>query len=96
VISVASNVVPREVGAMVRAFLEGRAVEAEAVHRKYYPLFRDLFIESNPVPVKWALALQGWMTAEVRLPLVALQPASRIKLETTLEQLGLAGKMGQD
>jgi 4-hydroxy-tetrahydrodipicolinate synthase len=96
VISVASNVVPREVGALVRAFLEGRAVEAEAVHRKYYPLFRDLFIESNPVPVKWALALQGWMTAEVRLPLVALQPASRIKLETTLGQLGLAGKMGQD
>ena len=92
VISVASNVVPREVGAMVRAFLAGRPVEAEQVHRKYYPLFRDLFVEANPVPVKAALALQGWMTGEVRLPLVALQPASRIRLETTLEQLGLAGK----
>jgi 4-hydroxy-tetrahydrodipicolinate synthase len=92
VISVASNVVPREVGAMVRAFLAGRSAEAEAVHRKYYPLFRDLFVEANPVPVKAALALQGWMTGEVRLPLVALQPASRIRLETTLEQLGLTKK----
>jgi 4-hydroxy-tetrahydrodipicolinate synthase len=61
------------------------------VHRKLYPLFRDLFIEANPAPVKAALALQGWMSDEVRLPLVAMQPASRIRLEETLRQLGLAG-----
>ena len=91
VISVASNLIPREVGALVRAFLTGRAQEAERVHRKFYELFRDLFIESNPVPVKVALALQGWMTEEVRLPLVPLQPASRIRLDQTLKQLGLAG-----
>ena len=89
VISVASNIIPREVGTMVRAYLDGRASEAEQVHRTFYPLFRDLFVESNPVPVKTALARQGWMTEEVRLPLTALQPASRDKLNKTLKQFGL-------
>jgi 4-hydroxy-tetrahydrodipicolinate synthase len=92
VVSVASNLVPREVGALVRTFLKGHAKEAEQLHRKFYPLFRDLFIESNPVPVKTAMALQGWMTDEVRLPLVALQPASRERLLARLKDFGLAGK----
>jgi len=74
---------------MVRAFLVGRPAEAEAIHRRLYPIYRDLFIESNPVPTKTALARQGWMTEEVRLPLVPLQPASRVKLEATLKELGL-------
>jgi 4-hydroxy-tetrahydrodipicolinate synthase len=89
VISVASNLIPKQVGEIVRAFLAGRTKEAEQTHRKYYPLFRDLFIEANPVPVKTALARQGWMTEEVRLPLVALQPQSRARLEAVLKQLGL-------
>ena len=89
VISVASNLIPREVGDLVRAFLEGRAAEAEKMHRRLYPLFRDLFVEANPVPAKAALARQGWMTEEVRLPLVTLQPQNRAKLETTLQALGL-------
>jgi 4-hydroxy-tetrahydrodipicolinate synthase len=89
VISVASNLIPREVGALVRAFLQGNAKEAERIHRKWYPIFRDLFVESNPVPVKFALARQGWMTDEVRLPLVGLQPASRAKLEKTLKEFFL-------
>ena len=89
VISVASNLIPKQVGDMVRIFLDGRAKEAEQMHRKYYPLFRDLFIEANPVPVKTALARQGWMTEEVRLPLVPLQPQNRDRLEIALEQFGL-------
>ena len=89
VISVASNLVPKQVGDMVRAFLGGHAAEAGQMHRKLYPLFRDLFIEANPVPVKTALARQGWMTEEVRLPLVPLQPQNRGRLEIVLEQLGL-------
>jgi len=84
VISVASNLIPREVGALVRTFLQGHAREAEQLHRKFYAIFRDLFVEANPVPVKTALAMQGWMTADVRLPLVALQPLSFERLETTL------------
>jgi len=89
VVSVASNVIPKEVGDLVRAFLSGKADEAEKIHRKLYPIFRDLFIESNPVPTKVALARKGWMTEEVRLPLVPLQPQSRAKLEGTLKSLGL-------
>jgi 4-hydroxy-tetrahydrodipicolinate synthase len=88
VISVASNLIPREVGALVRTFLKGHAREAEQLHRKFYPLFRDLFIEPNPVPVKAALAKLGWMTEEVRLPLVAMQPQNRERLEQTLKEFG--------
>jgi 4-hydroxy-tetrahydrodipicolinate synthase len=88
VISVASNLIPREVGALVRTFLKGHAKEAEQLHRKFYALFRDLFIEPNPVPVKTALARQGWMTADVRLPLVEMQPQNRAKLEATLKGFG--------
>jgi 4-hydroxy-tetrahydrodipicolinate synthase len=89
VISVASNIIPKQVGDLVRAFAAGRASDAEQLHRSYYPLFRDLFIEANPVPVKTALSRQGWMTDEVRLPLVPLQPQSRARLEITLEKFGL-------
>jgi 4-hydroxy-tetrahydrodipicolinate synthase len=89
VISVASNLIPNQVGDMVRAFLGGKAREAEEMHRKYYPLFRDLFIEANPVPVKTAMARQGWMTDEVRLPLVALQAQNLNRLENVLKQFGL-------
>jgi 4-hydroxy-tetrahydrodipicolinate synthase len=89
VVSVASNLVPRDVVALVQTFLEGRAAEAEKLHRRLYPLMRDLFIEANPVPVKYALSKAGWMTPEVRLPLVALQESSRVKLDGTLKRFGL-------
>jgi 4-hydroxy-tetrahydrodipicolinate synthase len=89
VISVASNLVPRDVVALVKTFLDGRAVEAEKLHRRLYPLMRDLFIEANPVPVKYAMSRAGWMTPDVRLPLAPLQEASRAKLDGTLKRLGL-------
>ena len=89
VISVASNLVPREVAALVQTFLDGRAAEAEKLHRRLYPLMRDLFIEANPVPVKYAMSKAGWMTPEVRLPLVALQESSRARLDGTLKRFGL-------
>jgi 4-hydroxy-tetrahydrodipicolinate synthase len=89
VVSVASNIIPKQLGDMVRAFQAGRWADAEQMHRFYYPLFRDLFIESNPVPVKSALARQGWMSEEVRLPLVPMQPQSRGRLEITLAKYGL-------
>ena len=89
VVSVASNLIPKQVGDMVRTFLAGRPKEAEVMHRKYYPLFRDLFIEANPVPVKTAMARKGWMTDDVRLPLVPLQPQNRDRLEVLLETFGL-------
>ncbi len=89
VISVASNLIPGQIAGLVRTFQKGHVAEAEKIQRRLYPLFRDLFIEGNPVPAKTALARQGWMTADVRLPLVELLPQNRAKLEGTLKALGL-------
>ena len=87
VISVASNLIPREVGDLVRAALAGDAERARALHFRLYPLFKDLFIEPNPVPVKHALARRGLMRADVRLPLCEMADATRAKLDATLHQL---------
>ncbi len=89
VVSVASNLIPRQVGDMVRAALKGDFERARQLHFQYYPLFKDLFIEPNPVPIKTALALNGLMTPEVRLPLCDMAEATRKKLEATLHGLNL-------
>lgn len=89
VISVASNLIPAEVSAMVRHQLAGESAKALAIHRKYYPLFKDLFIEPNPVPVKFALARRDQCTADVRLPLCEMSAANSKRLTETLEKLGL-------
>lgn len=89
VISVASNIVPREVSEMVRAFEEGRLEPAREIHQRLYPLFRDLFIEPNPVPTKTALGWMGRMEPEVRLPLCEMTDATAAKLRSTLELLKL-------
>ncbi|PTY01490.1 4-hydroxy-tetrahydrodipicolinate synthase [Verrucomicrobia bacterium LW23] len=89
VISVATNLIPAEVSKMVEYARHGNEIEAERIHRRLYPLFRDLFIEPNPVPIKTAMARRGWMTEEVRLPLVGMQPAKRAQLEQTLVSLSL-------
>jgi 4-hydroxy-tetrahydrodipicolinate synthase len=85
VISVASNVIPRAVVQMVRAFATGKPRAALQLHARFYPLFKDLFLETNPVPVKAALALLGQIEEEYRLPLVPLAPANREKLKATLK-----------
>lgn len=87
VISVASNVYPKEVTDLVAHWLAGRPAEAAAIHQRFYPLFRDLFIEPNPVPVKYALSLRGICSGEVRLPLCGMSAANRFKLEQTLASL---------
>lgn len=87
VISVASNYLPREVSDFVRSWLEGRTKDATAAHHRLYPLFKDLFIEPNPVPVKYALALRGVMSPEVRLPLCEMLPGNQDRLRKTLSSL---------
>ena len=86
VISVASNVIPKEVSQMVRAFARGDARKAAALHARYYPLFKDLFIETNPVPVKAALAMMKMVNEEYRLPLVSMTPKNWEILRTTLKR----------
>jgi 4-hydroxy-tetrahydrodipicolinate synthase len=87
VISVASNLVPREISALVRAWLESRVEDAMQAHRHFYRLFKDLFIEPNPVPIKYALSLKGAMSAEVRLPLCEMTDSNKEKLRSTLAAL---------
>jgi 4-hydroxy-tetrahydrodipicolinate synthase len=89
VVSVASNVIPHEVSRMVRTYAQGNTALALKIHEKFYPLFKDLFIESNPGPVKAALAMLDMMEDELRLPMVPISAASREKLRKTMKSVGL-------
>jgi 4-hydroxy-tetrahydrodipicolinate synthase len=85
VVSVASNLFPAEVCALVRAYECGDAKSALNLHHKLFRLFKDLFIEPNPVPVKTALSWRGEMSGEVRLPLCEMSEANQTRLRGTLE-----------
>jgi 4-hydroxy-tetrahydrodipicolinate synthase len=85
VVSVASNLFPSQVCAFVRACESGDLKSAEKSHRKLLPLFKDLFIEPNPVPVKTALGWRSGMSPEVRLPLCEMSEANQARLRKTLE-----------
>jgi 4-hydroxy-tetrahydrodipicolinate synthase len=88
-VSVASNLIPRETAQMVKAFAIGKVSVAQKLHLQFYPLIKDLFIETNPVPVKAALAMLGQIQEEYRLPLVPLNPKNRETLQATLQACGL-------
>jgi 4-hydroxy-tetrahydrodipicolinate synthase len=89
VISVASNVIPKEVSQMVKFFATGKTAAAIRLHEKYYPLFKDLFIETNPTPVKAALAMMKLIEEEYRLPLVPMNPKNWDTLRTTMKRCGV-------
>jgi 4-hydroxy-tetrahydrodipicolinate synthase len=89
VVSVASNVMPRQVAQMVRAFGAGKIRAALKIHEQWYPMFKDLFIETNPGPVKAALAMMGQIEEEYRLPLVPMSTKNREILRTTMKACGL-------
>lgn len=86
VVSVASNLFPAEVCALVRAYECGDARSAATLHRKMFPIFKDLFIEPNPVPVKTALAWRGAMSGQVRPPLCEMTQANQTRLQTTIAE----------
>ncbi len=89
VISVASNLLVREVGAMVRAAQANDYAKARKLHRKLYPISKAIFIEPNPVPIKAALKRAGLIGSdEVRAPLCAMSAANRQIVEQTLKALG--------
>jgi len=89
VISVASNVIPREIAHMVKAFSMGKLSVALKLHTNYYAFVKDLFVESNPAPVKAALALLGQIEEEIRLPLVPISSANRARLKATMTACGV-------
>lgn len=88
VISVAANVVPAAVKALVAAAAAGTLAAAREQHDQLWPLFRALFVETNPIPVKAAAALLGHCTDEVRLPLTPATDATRERLRGCLRALG--------
>ena len=89
VISVASDVMPKEISDFIRTALAGDMAAARALHLKYYNLFHDLFIDTNPVMVKEALALMGKIDLVYRLPLCETTAANRVKIAETLKELGV-------
>jgi len=89
VVSVASNVIPRQMRQMVQAFASGKTQAALRLHQQWYPLFKDLFIETNPVPVKAALGMMGQIEEQYRLPLVPMSAKNRVTLRATMKQCGL-------
>ncbi|MEE2677958.1 MAG: 4-hydroxy-tetrahydrodipicolinate synthase [Myxococcota bacterium] len=89
VISTTSNVAPREMVALVGAARAGRFDQALPVHQRLMPLFDALFCETNPIPVKAAVALQGHCGDEIRLPLTPVADGNRERLRVVMKELGL-------
>lgn len=89
VISVASNIIPAQIQSLVQCFLKGETAKSQEIHLRYYPLFHDLFIEPNPVPIKTALSQKGFCTEDVRLPLCEMTSAHKDSLLKTLYSTGV-------
>jgi 4-hydroxy-tetrahydrodipicolinate synthase len=90
VISVTSNIIPRDMADMCNLFFEGKFAEAQKLYYKLLPLCHALFYETNPAPVKAALAMMGKIESEeVRLPLAPMSEANRERLRRDLQAYGL-------
>ncbi|MBW2231320.1 MAG: 4-hydroxy-tetrahydrodipicolinate synthase [Deltaproteobacteria bacterium] len=88
-ISTSSNVVPREMCALVNAWKAGQPGRALEIHQQLMPLFDILFCETNPIPLKAALHLMGRIGPEIRLPLTPLTEPNRERLQVALKDLGI-------
>ena len=83
--------VAAEIGpGLAKAALAGDFTTARTAHERYYTLFKELFVEPNPVPIKFALASKGLMTADVRLPLCPMSVPNQHRLTALLKALGFA------
>ncbi len=89
VVSVAANIVPRDMSDMVKFALNGEIEKARKIHYKLFPVFKVLFIETNPIPVKTALSIMGMIQAEWRLPLTSPSDENYKKIEQTLKKSGV-------
>lgn len=91
VISVAANVAPRQMVDLVDLALAGDYEGAREIHHRLYPLFKALFIETNPIPVKAAVAMQGRIGPEIRLPMTELTAENRQHVKRVMAEAGLLG-----
>jgi 4-hydroxy-tetrahydrodipicolinate synthase len=88
VISTCSNLAPREMVELVRAFARGDAARARELHYRLLPLCDALFSETNPIPIKAALAMRGRIDDELRLPLLPMTAGGRKRLELAMKEFG--------
>jgi 4-hydroxy-tetrahydrodipicolinate synthase len=90
VISVAANIVPKDLIALVSSFMAGKITEAQALHHKLFPLCRDMLgLSTNPIPIKSAMKMLGRDTGELRLPMTPLTKEEETSLSKTLTRYGL-------
>ena len=89
VISVASNIIPKEMGSLCRKWFDGDIEECRRLHEKYLKLMKVMFCEVNPIPVKTACAMMGLCTDEMRLPLCNMSQENRKKLQNLLQEYDL-------
>jgi 4-hydroxy-tetrahydrodipicolinate synthase len=89
VISVVSNQIPKQMTQLTQAALAGDFAAARALQRRYLPLIESNFVESNPIPIKWAMAHMGLLEPVWRLPMCPPSQANQEKLSKVLEQAGL-------
>ena len=88
VISVVANIMPKQSAAVVAAWQRGDWETARRLHYQLLPLLRTLFLETNPIPVKAALALMGYCRDELRLPLLPMTEAARARLSQAMREAG--------
>jgi 4-hydroxy-tetrahydrodipicolinate synthase len=88
VISVVSNLMPEETGRLVHSALDGDYKTAREMHYRLMPIFKGAFIETNPIPVKAAMAMKGMCEEVYRLPMCEMQPENREKLKGICERMG--------
>jgi 4-hydroxy-tetrahydrodipicolinate synthase len=90
IVSVAGNLIPREMSTMVQHALKGEWAQAQAIHAKFNPLFSAfLKLSTNPIPIKTAMALKGLCDGEMRLPMCEMGDAQKAELKAVMEKLGL-------
>ena len=92
VISVASNLIPSEIKALTQAALNGDFRKAATVHQRLFPFIKSLFLDGNPVGIKYAMKLAGLDTGELRLPLWEASESTKKAIEQQMQKLGIATK----
>lgn len=96
IISVTTNLLPAEFVKLYSLVQSNQLTEATKLHQKLHPLMRDLFIETNPVGIKWAMEYAGYCSSRTRLPLVQASPKATVPLEATLKKLGVSQRKYHD
>jgi 4-hydroxy-tetrahydrodipicolinate synthase len=89
IVSVAANIIPKKVHELAQSFLDGKIDTSRKIHYEILELCQAMFIETNPLPVKTALALMGMIREEWRMPLCEMRPENKEKLKQVLKKYGL-------